>query len=300
MDVLELPRPVINFLRTMSKEMNRYSLCWDIYGGSESVTLTLTWKINEQQQQQNLSEKEVQISANGSIDSKKPNIQQQQKQTAFIKNKNMNNAVDHHSRNSGETHEVEIHQRGKSAENISNNNKKLQKSSTLASDHSPIRYQPQTAQQANIVKNDSHLSKIFNGSSTTLSKQQCPPPSLAYIKRKSIEQKSAFIKQQSVKETPQNIYYSTQTSNSSDDPWIKRNNDSQNDKKNENNEEEKNDNDSKMITAVVTKLDSNNNNNNNDNSERKLSLQPSDSYSIPNNLSSNQIKVKFDPTLHYI
>ena len=46
MDVLELPRPVINFLRTMSKEMHRYSLCWDIYGGSESVTLTLTWKIN--------------------------------------------------------------------------------------------------------------------------------------------------------------------------------------------------------------------------------------------------------------
>jgi hypothetical protein len=46
MDVLELPRPVINFLRTISKEMNRYALCWDIYGGSESVTLTLTWKIN--------------------------------------------------------------------------------------------------------------------------------------------------------------------------------------------------------------------------------------------------------------
>ena len=46
MDVLELPRPVINFLRTMSKEMHRYSLCWDIYGGTESVTLTLTWKIN--------------------------------------------------------------------------------------------------------------------------------------------------------------------------------------------------------------------------------------------------------------
>ena len=45
MDVLELPRPVINFLRTMSKEMHRYSLCWDIYGGTESVTLTLTWKI---------------------------------------------------------------------------------------------------------------------------------------------------------------------------------------------------------------------------------------------------------------
>lgn len=46
MDVLELPRPVINFLRTMSKEMHRYSLCWDIYGGSENVTLTLTWKLS--------------------------------------------------------------------------------------------------------------------------------------------------------------------------------------------------------------------------------------------------------------
>ncbi|RNA26585.1 hypothetical protein BpHYR1_018524 [Brachionus plicatilis] len=46
MDVLELPRPVINFLRTMSKEMHRYSLCWDIYGGTENVTLTLTWKLN--------------------------------------------------------------------------------------------------------------------------------------------------------------------------------------------------------------------------------------------------------------
>lgn len=45
MDVLELPRPVINFLRTMSKEMHRYSLCWDIYGGSDGVTLTLTWKM---------------------------------------------------------------------------------------------------------------------------------------------------------------------------------------------------------------------------------------------------------------
>jgi hypothetical protein len=48
MDVLELPRPVINFLRTMSKEMHRYVLCWDIYGGNENVTLTLTWKLQHQ------------------------------------------------------------------------------------------------------------------------------------------------------------------------------------------------------------------------------------------------------------
>jgi hypothetical protein len=47
MDVLELPRPVINFLRTMSKEMHRYALCWDIFGGAESVTLTLTWKMSD-------------------------------------------------------------------------------------------------------------------------------------------------------------------------------------------------------------------------------------------------------------
>jgi hypothetical protein len=293
MDVLELPRPVINFLRTMSKEMNRYSLCWDIYGGSESVTLTLTWKITEQQQQQ-VTEKEVHISANGSIDSKK-----QLQKPPLIKTKNINNENDQHqSRHSRETNDIENHQRGKSADN----NKKIQKSSTLANDYSPIRL-PQLQQQTSIVKNDSPLKTAFNGSLTALSKQQCPPPSLAYIKRKSIDQKSVFIKQLSAKETPQNYYYSTQISNSSDDPWIKRNNHNNNNSSNDfqTNEQDKeeNDNNSKIITAVVTKLDSNNNNS--DNNERKLSLQPSDSFSIPNNLStSNQIKVKFDPTLHYI
>lgn len=45
MDVLELPRPVINFLRTMAKESCRYALSWDIFGGPDSVTLTLTWKL---------------------------------------------------------------------------------------------------------------------------------------------------------------------------------------------------------------------------------------------------------------
>ncbi|CAF1016839.1 unnamed protein product [Didymodactylos carnosus] len=45
MDVLELPRPVINFLRTMAKESCRYVLSWDIFGGPDSVTLTLTWKL---------------------------------------------------------------------------------------------------------------------------------------------------------------------------------------------------------------------------------------------------------------
>lgn len=45
MDVLELPRPVINFLRNMAKEGTRYSLSWDIFGGSDTVTLTLTWNL---------------------------------------------------------------------------------------------------------------------------------------------------------------------------------------------------------------------------------------------------------------
>lgn len=47
MDVLELPRPVINFLRTMAKEGCRYVLSWDIFGGNDAITLTLTWKSNE-------------------------------------------------------------------------------------------------------------------------------------------------------------------------------------------------------------------------------------------------------------
>lgn len=51
MDVLELPRPVINFLRTMAKEGCRYVLSWDMFGGSDSVTLTLTWKLTEHRSQ---------------------------------------------------------------------------------------------------------------------------------------------------------------------------------------------------------------------------------------------------------
>jgi hypothetical protein len=47
MDVLELPRPVINFLRTMAKEGCRYVLSWDIFGGTDTVTLTLTWKLTD-------------------------------------------------------------------------------------------------------------------------------------------------------------------------------------------------------------------------------------------------------------
>ena len=69
MDVLELPRPVINFLRTMSKEMHRYALCWDIYGGNEAVTLTLTWKLKhdtstqEENQQIELTDDETETRA---------------------------------------------------------------------------------------------------------------------------------------------------------------------------------------------------------------------------------------------
>ena len=46
MDVLELPRPVINFMRSISKEMHRYKLHWDMYGASDSVSLTLTWRLH--------------------------------------------------------------------------------------------------------------------------------------------------------------------------------------------------------------------------------------------------------------
>jgi hypothetical protein len=45
MDVLELPKPVINFLRTMSSEREKYLLTWDLYGDGNSVTLSLTWKL---------------------------------------------------------------------------------------------------------------------------------------------------------------------------------------------------------------------------------------------------------------
>ncbi|CAF1570856.1 unnamed protein product, partial [Adineta steineri] len=32
-------------LRTMAKESCRYVLSWDIFGGTDTVTLTLTWKL---------------------------------------------------------------------------------------------------------------------------------------------------------------------------------------------------------------------------------------------------------------
>ncbi len=54
MDVLELPRPVINFLRTMAKESCRYALSWDIFGGPDSVTLTLTWKLIDEETQSSM------------------------------------------------------------------------------------------------------------------------------------------------------------------------------------------------------------------------------------------------------
>lgn len=54
MDVLELPRPVINFLRTMAKESCRYALSWDIFGGPDSVTLTLTWKLIDEENQSSI------------------------------------------------------------------------------------------------------------------------------------------------------------------------------------------------------------------------------------------------------
>jgi hypothetical protein len=76
MDVLELPRPVINFLRTMAKEGCRYVLSWDIFGGSDAVTLTLTWKLSDDQSQVLISKSpqqevydDLQICHNDSISS---------------------------------------------------------------------------------------------------------------------------------------------------------------------------------------------------------------------------------------
>ncbi len=64
MDVLELPRPVINFLRTMAKEGCRYVLSWDIFGGTDAVTLTLTWKLNDDQTPQQSIYDDLQIRHN--------------------------------------------------------------------------------------------------------------------------------------------------------------------------------------------------------------------------------------------
>jgi hypothetical protein len=61
MDVLELPRPVINFLRTMAKEGCRYVLSWDIFGGTDTVTLTLTWKLTDDQSQLSKSPPQQQV-----------------------------------------------------------------------------------------------------------------------------------------------------------------------------------------------------------------------------------------------
>lgn len=46
MEVLELPKAVINFMRSISQEMHRYTLFWDINGTDESVALSLKWKLN--------------------------------------------------------------------------------------------------------------------------------------------------------------------------------------------------------------------------------------------------------------
>ncbi|KAL7669153.1 hypothetical protein ACOME3_009819 [Neoechinorhynchus agilis] len=46
-DVLQLPKPVINFLRTMTKDdVSKYAqLTWDIAGDHEQVKLSLTWTL---------------------------------------------------------------------------------------------------------------------------------------------------------------------------------------------------------------------------------------------------------------
>ncbi|CAF3886554.1 unnamed protein product [Rotaria magnacalcarata] len=77
MDVLELPRPVINFLRTMAKESCRYALSWDIFGGPDSVTLTLTWKLIDDEVQSSIINE---TSSPSSLSSLKQRQQQQQQQ----------------------------------------------------------------------------------------------------------------------------------------------------------------------------------------------------------------------------
>jgi hypothetical protein len=66
MDVLELPRPVINFLRTMAKESCRYVLSWDIFGGTDTLTLTLTWKLIDNESQSSIR-KNSQIQINDDL-----------------------------------------------------------------------------------------------------------------------------------------------------------------------------------------------------------------------------------------
>ena len=46
MEVLELPNAVISFMRSISKEIYRYTLFWDINGTDESIGLSLKWKLN--------------------------------------------------------------------------------------------------------------------------------------------------------------------------------------------------------------------------------------------------------------
>jgi hypothetical protein len=288
MDVLELPRPVINFLRTMSKEMNRYSLCWDIYGGSESVTLTLTWKINDL-----LIENNIQQQQNPQHNNLIENLtMQQQKQVPQQINKNHDHSGDSASqqqqklknqkdllfndlrksrKQSIETDikKDSINPRGKSLENLNKKN-----NSPPAAD---------TASASYTITNDPTV-----GHTDSLVRQ-CPPPSLAYMKRKNLYQKSVLSKQLTTP-PPQKeaVYHIIQSA----DPWIKRNN-----CPNETTNDGNHDGSTKILTAVMTKLDSNSvescvN-------ERKLSLQSTDSYNLPNQL-LNAAKVSFDPNLHYI
>ena len=279
MDVLELPRPVINFLRTMSKEMNRYSLCWDIYGGSENVTLTLTWKINElsiennnQQTKlndtsennnstatltQQVNHKQIQFN-NPSVDCTKVVSQQQQKAVKSNLNKNSSDA--------------ELQKTRKDSVN-KNDEAKLSDEKIVEN----IKTATNTMEE--------QQPKILNRSTNSLIKP-CPPPSLAYIKRKSLNQKLVLSKQMSVPVSLQKENYTFyQQVPCENDPWIKRT--------------EKNAEANKEITAVATNLENSTttNSENNHSNERKLSLQATDSYSNP---ASNQNKVKFDLNLHYI
>ncbi|CAF0747116.1 unnamed protein product [Rotaria sp. Silwood1] len=78
MDVLELPRPVINFLRTMAKESCRYALSWDIFGGPDSVTLTLTWKLIDDEVQSSMINETLSSPPSSSLLKQQQQQQQQQ------------------------------------------------------------------------------------------------------------------------------------------------------------------------------------------------------------------------------
>jgi hypothetical protein len=46
MELYGLPKPVLNFLRTMSEDKARYSMHWDIHGTADGMVLKLIWELD--------------------------------------------------------------------------------------------------------------------------------------------------------------------------------------------------------------------------------------------------------------